>query len=224
MARLDINRRTVRALSDYHALLRRCRRLGNVARARTRVLREEWSACGLEPACRDPELGRHVFHGVLLTPRAAESVDRGMMPAESALVLHAGVLLEESLPLPGALLRNPDVPELQVGLTICVFPERWSAHGAAVEQLCAQLEASGFEVLREQATLDSAPEAGLLRWFAPARRLSLASLLDEADPAAAAGRFFGSALKPLEQLADEQVEALLLATGHGEVYERELPR
>lgn len=223
MPGLEITRRTVRALAGYHALLHRCERLGNIARARSRVLREEWSACGMERARRGADIGRHVFHGVLLTPRAADSVDRGVLPAQSGLVLHAGVLLEESLPVPGALLMNAEMPELQVGLMLGAFPELWPAHAEVVEALFGALESAGFDLFRETSLRPGMADAEPFRWFAATRRLSLASLLDEEQPGLAAGRFFARALRPLEQFEDEQVESLLRVAGHGEVYEREVP-
>lgn len=222
MARLEINRRVVRALGRYHELLEVCRRLGNIARARSRVLREEWSACGIEAARRGTNCGRQVFQGVLLTPRAADAVSRGLPPGDSAFLVHAGVLLDSRREL-GFALRNPQMPEMQVGLRLDAAPGAAEAQCELIETLRQRLESLGYVALR-QPTVDSGVKGPMPPGFAMVRSLSLSSLLDEADPAAAAGRFYASALKPLEQLEDEQVESLLLASGHGEVYERELPR
>lgn len=226
MARLEITRRSVRALADYHALLRTCRRLGNIARARSRVLREEWSACGLEPAQRHRPLGRHIFHGVMLTPRATEAVDRGLRPADSALIVHAGVVLAGTESPPDFDLRNPVMPELQVGLWLEASADAIEAQHDLLEGIERHLAAAGYTILMRQTEVYPVePDQDESLWTACAmvRRLSLASLLDEDDPAAAAGRFYASALKPLEALEDEQIAALLQLTGHGEVCERELP-
>lgn len=228
MARLEITRRIVRAQSAYHELLEVSRRLGNIARARSRVLREEWSACGLEPALRDRTCDRRLFHGVLLTPRAAHFISRGSRPSRSAFVMHAGLLLESTDAAPEFSLRNPEMPELQVGLWLEAAPGVADGPWERVELLTRRLESTGYSTLqRLTETVPPNPTsagATLLPSYSLIRRLSLASLLDEEDPAAAAGRFFASALKPLEQLEDEEIEALLIATGHGEVCERELPR
>lgn len=226
MARLEITRRIVRALAGYHQLLEACRRIGNIARARSRVLREEWSACGLEPAQRGPECGRRVFQGVLLTPRAAHSVSRGLRPSGSGFCLHAGVLLESADEAPEWSLRNPGMPELQVGLWLDAAGGADDEQLELIESIRQRLESLGYSTLQRTTEIypvDSEAQT-LLPGYSMVRRLSLASLLDEDDPGAAAGRFFASALKPLEQLEDEQIESLLLATGHGDVYERELPR
>lgn len=226
MARLEITRRTARALADYHALLRTCRRLGNIARARSRVLREEWSACGLEPAQRYRPLGRHLFHGVMLTPRAPDAVDRGLRPADSALIVHAGVVLGGTESPPDFGLRNPLMPELQVGLWLEVGADAVDTRSDLLESLEQRLGAAGYTALIQQIEVHPVePDQDPSLWTAHAlvRRLSLASLLDEDDPGAAAGRFFASALKPLEALEDEQIAALLQLAGHGEVCERELP-
>lgn len=226
MSAIRITRRQVSALARYHELLSTCRRLGNIARARSRMLREEWSACGLEPARRSGLLGRHVFHGVVLTPRAAGAVDRGLRPAESALVAYAGVLLASTESTPDFELRNPEMPELQVGLWLEASAGDFDRHRERIDILERELDRAGYTLLMHQTEIyPSDPDNTDTRWIAYSmvRRLSLSSLLDEEDPAAAAGRFYASALKPLETLEDEQIEALLQLTGHGDVGERELP-
>jgi hypothetical protein len=226
MSAIRITRRQLGALARYHELLTTCRRLGNIARARSRVLREEWSACGLEPARRSRLLSPHVFHGVVLTPRAIEAVDRGLPPTDSALVAHAGVLLA-STESPDFELRNPQMPELQVGLWLEAAAGAIERHRGLIETLERDLGAAGYTILAHHAEVDPAdPDDHDTRWMAYAmvRRLSLASLLDEDDPAAAASRFYTSALKPLAALEDEQIGMLLQLTGHDDVCERELPR
>jgi hypothetical protein len=220
MPRLDITRTTLRALGHYHALLDCCDRIGKIARARARVLRGQWSAFGMEPARRSPLLGRHVFHGLILTPRAENAVNHGLRPEQADLLLHAGVLLAPTLALDGVGIRNPQMPELQVGLWMALAVTDASAHADALSALLDALREAAYDV-DDQVVAD--PDAVDLRVIVAVRRLSLASLQDEDSPGAAAGRFFASALKPLEMLEDATIETLLIATGHGDVYERQLP-
>lgn len=226
MPTIRMTRQHVGALGRYHELLALARRLGNIARARARLLREAWSACGLEPARRGA-LGRHAFHGVLLTPRAEDAVDRGLRPLDSALVMHAGLVLAASSGPPELQLRQIDLPELQVGLWMEVGAASLAAQPGLLDALEQQLAGAGYALrVRETELYTDDATAEETRWTAYAwtRRLSLASLLDEDQPAAAAGRFFAGALRALEALPDEQVEALLHLCGHGDVAERELPR
>lgn len=224
MPGIRITPRQLGALARYHELIQTCRRLGNIARARTRVLRGEWSACGMEPASRASTFGRHVFHGVVLTPRSEEAADRGLEADAAFLCCYAGVLMDATMPVPGVVLSNDQMPELQVGLSVWLDPEARDARGAAVLAIFEQLREAGFGVVRDDDPAGESPAPGAPELIVAVRRLSLASLLDEDRPGAAAGRFFANALKPLEALEDEQIETLLLATGHGDVYERELPR
>lgn len=145
MSSLRLSPAHVAAFARHREALALCRRFGNIARFRARALRDKLKPLDLV-RCGDrfPHLGVGEFEGFVLTPPLTAGDTVGMGPEFAGLIVFGGVCLRTSL-VPGVALRDPDVPELQVGVLLKPMASIWPQCAALLGETLAGLEADGFE-------------------------------------------------------------------------------
>lgn len=148
MRTLSLSPDHVAAFARHRQALELCRRFGNIARFRARALREKLKPLGLSRCGeRMPHLGVGEFEGFVLTPPVAATDGAGVGPEFAGLLVFGGVSLRGGL-IHRAELRNPDVPELQVGLLLRPMAPFWHQLAPLLETTLAGLEAEGYECHR----------------------------------------------------------------------------